>query len=374
MRGHVYKRGTTWTAVYDEGHDEQGRRRQRSKGGFPTRKAAEAFLASTVSAIGEGSYVAPTRLTAADYLAGWLEEVAETVRPLTLRKYDQVCRLYLVPRLGHLPLQGLRRAHLTALYRSLREGGLAPATVAGVHSVAHRAFADAVAADLLVRNPAALRKAAPKPTKAGELSRRARVWSPRELRTFLEHVEGDRLAALWRLAAMSGMRRGELLGLTWQALDLEAGRLVVDRQLLAAKGGTMFGAPKTARSRRTVALDADTVAALRAHREAQLLERAFLGEGYVDRDLVFAREDGTPIYPARLSEAFGRHVADVRLPRIRLHDLRHTHATHALTSGVPVHVVAARIGDDPALVLRTYSHLLPTSDAEAVERVAALVR
>jgi integrase len=135
-----------------------------------------------------------------------------------------------------------------------------------------------------------------------------------------------------------------------------------------------FAAPKTARSRRTVALDPTTVAALRAHREAQLLERSFVAEGYVDRDLVFAREDGTPIYPQRLSEAFRQHIAAAGLPRIRLHDLRHTHATHALTSGVPVHVVAARIGDDPAIVLRTYSHLLPSSDAEAVERVAALVR
>lgn len=107
------------------------KRAQRWRGGFPTRKAAEAFLASTVSAIGEGSYVAPTRLTLADYLAGWLAEVADTVRPLTPRKYEQVCRLYQIPRLGQVPLQALKRGHLLGVYRALREDGLAPATVAG---------------------------------------------------------------------------------------------------------------------------------------------------------------------------------------------------------------------------------------------------
>jgi hypothetical protein len=182
MRGHVRRRGRSWYAVYDEPGAWDGKRAQRWRGGFPTKKAAEAFLAAAVSAIGDGSYVAPTRLTLADYLADWLEEVADNVRPLSWRKYEMVVRRYLVPRLGHLPLQGIKRSHLTRLYRQLREDGLAPATVAGVHAVTHRALADAVAGDLIVRNPAALRKASPKPTgrrsqlpRSGVESTRART-------------------------------------------------------------------------------------------------------------------------------------------------------------------------------------------------------
>ncbi len=134
-----------------------------------------------------------------------------------------------------------------------------------------------------------------------------------------------------------------------------------------------FGPPKSKRSRRKIALDAETVEALRAHRQAQVLERAFAGDAYVDADLVFCDELGRPINPTRLTEAFLRHRKTAGIPAGTLHILRHTHTTHALSSGVPVHVVAARIGDRPETVLKTYAHLLPTSDAEAAEQVAALI-
>jgi integrase len=120
-------------------------------------------------------------------------------------------------------------------------------------------------------------------------------------------------------------------------------------------------------------LDVETVEALRAHREAQLLERAFAGEAYVDHDLVFADEIGNPIYPQRLGEAFTRLRKAAGLTTGTLHITRHTHATLALTNGVPLHVVAARLGDRPETILRTYAHLLPQSDVEAAEQVAALI-
>jgi integrase len=153
---------------------------------------------------------------------------------------------------------------------------------------------------------------------------------------------------------MTGMRRGELLGLTWQSLDLDGARLTVSQQLVPTPGGATFGPPKSKRSHRTVALESETVDALRAHREAQLLERAFMADVYVDHDLVFAREDGSPIHPQKLTELHGALVKDAKVPTIRFHDLRHGHATACLTAGVPLHVVAARIGDDPKVVVATY--------------------
>jgi hypothetical protein len=113
-------------------------------------------------------------------------------------------------------------------------------------------------------------------------------------------------------------------------------------------------------------IDAETVEALRAHREAQLLQRTVVGEAYFDHDLVFADEVGAPIYPQRLTEAFLRHRKAAGLTSGSLHVLRHTHATLALTNGV--HVVAARIGDRPETVLRVYAHLPPQSDVEAAEQ------
>ena len=199
---------------------------------------------------------------------------------------------------------------------------------------------------------------------------RASAWTAAELRRFLEHVRTDRLYPLWRLAATTGMRRGELLGITWRALDLDAARLSVEQQLVPTGGGVTF-APKSARSRRTIALDPETVDALREHRETQLLERDFAADAYGDRDLVFCDQLGGPIRPQALSAMFTAHRKAAGIATGTLHTLRHTSATLALTAGVPVHIVAARLGDDPKTVLSTYAHLLPQSDELAAERVAA---
>jgi integrase len=200
------------------------------------------------------------------------------------------------------------------------------------------------------------------------------VWTATELARFLEHVREDRLFVLWRLAATTGMRRGELAGLTWRCLDLETARLSVERQLLPTRGGGVsFGPPKSARSRRTIALDNETVAVLRNHRATQLLERDFAGDAYSDQDLVFAEALGGLIRPQWLTKRFGELRKAAGIPTGTLHTLRHTAATLMLTSGIPVHIVAARLGDDPKTVLGTYAHLLPQSDELAAERVAALI-
>ncbi len=199
------------------------------------------------------------------------------------------------------------------------------------------------------------------------------AWTAKELARFLDHVRGDRLFPLWRLAATTGMRRGELAGLTWRCLDLEGARLSAEQQLVPTRGGVSFGPPKSSRSRRTISLDSETVEALREHREAQLLEQAFAGAAYVDQDLVFADGLGGPIHPQRLTQWFGEKRKSAGLPTGTLHVLRHTAATLALTSGIPVHIVAARLGDDANTVLWTYAHLLPQSDEQAAERVAALL-
>jgi len=200
---------------------------------------------------------------------------------------------------------------------------------------------------------------------------RAESLTARELRTFLEHVADDRLAALWRLAATTGLRRGELAGLTWRSLDLERAKLRVEQQLVRTEDGLGFGPPKSRRSERTVALDPETVETLRRHREVQLLERDLAGPAYGDRDLVFCDELGAPLDPKRLTDRFGRLRQAARIPTGTFHTLRHTAATLALTSGVPLHVVAARLGDDPKTVLDTYAHLLPRSDEQAAKAVAA---
>lgn len=368
MRGHVHKRGMSWTAIYDEGRDERGKRRQRSKGGCATRRDAQRFLTDVLSRLGDGSYAAPAKTTLAEFLnQQWLPAVEATLRPLSFTQYRSIVRLRIVPSLGHLRLQAITGGHLNGLYRELEQAGLSVPTRRLTHAVLHRSLRDAVRWGLLVRNPADM---ADPPAAARS---RAQAWTAHELSLFLEHVRDDRLFPLWRLAATTGMRRGELAGLTWRCLDLEGARLSVEQQLVPTRGGCTFGPPKSSRSRRTVALDAETVRILTEHRDAQLLERGFAGDAYLDRDVVFADALGGPTHPQRLTQWFGQHRKAAGIPTGTLHILRHTAATLALTAGIPVHIVAARLGDDPGTVLSTYAHLLPQSDEQAAEQVAALI-
>jgi integrase len=362
MRGSVRKRGSTWTATYDE-QPGADKRKQRSRGGFATKREAQAFLTDQLRRLDTGTYVEPSRLTVRAFLVDeWLPAITSSVRPATAATYERAVRLDLVPALGAVRLQALRSGHLNGLYAELERGGLAPATIRQVHATIRRACNDAVRWGALIRNPASM---ADPPRVPGS---RARAWTAGELSRFLDVAAGDRLSALWRLAATTAMRRGELLGLTWRAVDFDGARLSVEQQLTPR---LELAPPKSERSRRTVALDPKTVDVLRRHREAQMLERAFAGDAYDDRDLVFCDELGLPTYPRRLSEHFHRHRKAAKISTGTMHTLRHTAITLALTSGVPVHIVAARAGDRAEQILSTYAHLLPQSDELAAERVAA---
>lgn len=371
MRGSTRKRGSTWTALWSVEDPTTGARRQRSKGGFRTQKDAQRHLAGVVVAVADATYVEPSKQPLGRFLADeWLPAIAGTVRPLTRQRYERIASLYVARRdIGGVPLRGLTAGHLNGLYAQLEAEGLSIATRRLTHAVLRRALGDAVRWGKLARNPASLADPPSLPRS------RAQAWTAGELRRFLAHVQQDRLYALWRLAATTGMRRGELLGLRWQDVDLEAGRLRVEQQLVPTSGGCTFGPPKSRRSERTIALDALTVDALRDHRASQLLERDLAGPAYQDHDLAFCDALGRPIYPTRLTEAFLRHRKAAGIPVGTLHVLRHTSATLALTTTppVPLHVVAGRLGDDPKTVLSTYAHLLPHSDAMAADAVAAAI-
>jgi integrase len=201
-----------------------------------------------------------------------------------------------------------------------------------------------------------------------------RSWTAAELRAFLEHVEGDRLAAVWMVAASTGMRRGEVLGLRWADVDLDLARVAVRQTLVLAGRQVVTSEPKTSRGRRSIALDPRTVAALKAWRAAQKAERLAWGPSWTDTGLVFTREDGTPIHPEWLSDAFEWRVRTAGLPRIRLHDLRHTHASLGLAAGVPVKVMSERLGHaTSSFTADVYQHVTPALEEQAALTVARLV-
>lgn len=284
----------------------------------------------------------------------------------------------MLPRLGETRLQALTPDQLNAFYGELlrvgrRDGksGLSPKTVHNVHVMLHKALHDAVRWGYLPRNVAEF-SGPPKQTSSGKVMR---TWTPDELRSFLEHVSNDPNYAAWVLAANTGMRRGEVLGLRWQDIDFDRRRLSIRQTIISIDYRVEISEPKTARGRRSVALDSGTVTALRAHRAGQNQLKLMLGEAWQDNDLVFCRDDGSPIHPDRFTQMFDKHVKDSGLPRIRLHDLRHTHATLALAAGIHPKVVSERLGHSTvAFTMDVYSHAVPSMEAEAAETIANLVR
>lgn len=353
-----------------------GKRRQRSKGGFATRKEAEKALAKVATEVNEGTYSAPTKVTFRVYAVNhWLPAIKSTVRPSTVRNYTQMVD-HLLPRLGALRLDAVTPAHLNAVYAELLtsgradgKGGLSATTVHQVHVVAHRMLKDAVRWGLLGRNVADAADP-PRPRRV-EMN----VWSPEELRTFLTNVTHERLYPLFVLAATTGMRRGELVGLTWDDIDLDTGRLRISRAIVVVRHEVIESEPKTARSRRSVALDPGTVAVLRRWRKAQLEERMVMGSGWRDdRGFVFTWPDGSTVHPSVVSRTFTRLVKKHKLPKLSFHGLRHSAATAALVGGVSPKVVSDRLGHSTvSITLDIYSHVLPAMDEHAASVISDLV-
>jgi integrase len=360
MRGHVRKRGKSWSVVYDENPGEDGKRRQRWKGGFRTKAEAEEALSEILSKLGRNDYVPPSKTTFGEYLETWLAGLRRA--QLTIAAYRSSIG-HVPPELRRKPVQAVTTADLRALYIRLSDQGLAPSTVRRVHNVLHRALEDAVG-ELVVRNVAS-RKAEPP-----RVSRKARqTWSVREVRGFLASVGDERLAAAWRFVAMTGVRRGELLGLRWRDVGDAHASIV---QTVIPTGGKRwtFSETKTGRGR-MIDLDPKTVKALETHRAAQLREREQWGDAYIDHDLVFCRESGEPLDPNGFSEIFASALKRAGLPPIRLHDLRHTHATHMLAAGVHPKVVQERLGHSSiTMTLDLYSHVTPGMQRDAAAKVA----
>lgn len=280
MQGHIRKRvhirknggkSILWYVVIDVARRADGRRRQKWHGGFRTRREAEVIRAKLVDNVHMGTYVLPRRLTFGEWISDhWLPLTKQRVKPTTFHSYRRNIELHVLPVLGSQPLQQLTPMMLQQLYPQLRrrDGGdrpLSAKTARYIHAIVHKALEDALAAGLIAANVAD-RVRPPRPGRAA--SGVSIPWDEMELATFLDCARGTRLEAVWRLAAMTGMRRGEVVGLRWCDVDLPAGRLSVRRTVVTAGYAVIESTPKN-HVARTIDLDADTVTLLRAHRDGQ---------------------------------------------------------------------------------------------------------
>jgi integrase len=366
MRGHITKRGDSWTALVDLPPDPATGKRRRKRVTARTKRDVELQVADLISKTENGGFTDAGKLTVREFFDRWLDATAPTLRPSTARRYRDVARLHIVGVIGNLKLAKLTAGDVQRLYADRLAAGLSPTSVNHVHAVLHRALDKALRWGLLLRNV----------TDAVDPPRRSetemKVWNTRQVATFLKATAGDDLEALWRTALLTGLRRGELLGLRWADVDLDAGALSVVRTL--SRGATSrleIGEPKTKRGKRRVALPASVVAALRAHRDRQAFAKATAGPAYHDRDLVFAGETGGPIHPNTLARRFGLLIDRARVPAIRFHDLRHTAATLLLAEGVHPKIVQERMGHADIAETMRYSHVVGDMQRNAADRLDA---
>lgn len=378
MKGSIRQRGNTYTALWSAADPATGKRHQASQGGFKTKREAQTHLNKMLTAVDDGTFVRPTKLTLGAFLVDrWLPTLRNELRPATIALYEGAVTTYIIPRLGGTPLRAITPPQLLAFYAELAESGraktgkgLSPRSVQLVHVALNKALRAAVEWDLLPTNPAAKARP-PKPPKPEQT-----VWSGATVRAFLAaaEAENDRLRALWLLAITSGMRRGELLGLRWDDVDLDGAALRIRRARVSVNHAVLESLPKTAKSARSLALDPHTVTVLRSHRKRQLEDRLAAGEAWTETGLLFVDALGEPLHPTSLTRTFKRATARAGLPVVRLHDLRHAYATAALEAGVPLKVVSELLGHASiAVTADIYSHVSEELNRKSVEHVASFI-
>lgn len=396
MRGHIAKRSKwSWALVVDQGRDPTTKKRKqkwvkfevpRDKTHAEAKKLAEAALAKLLHQMGEGTYVDSSKVTLLEWLRQWHEKnVAPHRRPETVRIYKSMIDLHIAKAgIANMPLQKVKALDLEAFYADLK---MSASSVNVIHALIGRALKLAARDRVITHNPA--RDVEDRPRVAKSRNRetaRAHCWTADEARNVWTAAKrtGPQVSAFLAVLLDTGCRKSEALGLTWSDVDLDGATLTIARQLEARRKGEQpeWGPTKTGTSR-TVTLSSETVARLRTHRKRQRELLMANRTTYKDFGLVFAKqaEDlttptaalGLPC-PSLTTRHFQQVIKAAGVKAIKVHGTRHTVATLLLQAGVPVQVVAQRLGHaDVSETLNTYAHALPDAQKEAAVRLAVLL-
>lgn len=430
----VYPRGRKWSyTIYCEPDILTGKRDRMNQGGFTSEDEAWEAALRKHAERNRGRNVKPATRTVEAFFTEWLASIKHSLKPSAFANYTTNVNAYIVPHIGKRKLQDVSVPILNALYvhllesgrvkkdgnsrmyeywsarRTMRNGlgptptelskacgtsyqaakeavcryrrgrapvvigtGLSPKSVRNVHRLLHRALSDAVAWDYLVFN-AAEHAALPRARRRGRAT--PEPWSVEELALWLRHAQHDRFAGLWVLAATTGMRRSELLGVRRDLLDLDAGTLAIDETLISVGGRAEESDGKSDAGVRVVSLDAFTIAALRRHLTMLDEEREAFGLAYAPGGWLFVWQDGRRPHPDSVTDRFNRLVDAAGARRIRLHDVRHTYATLSLDSGVEPKILSDRVGhSNPSVTFQIYAHRSTGRDRAAADLIGALIQ
>lgn len=374
MRGHIIKRyKDSYTIVLTMGKDSAtGKSKQQWISVKGTKKEAEKRLSELLHQLDKGEFIKPDKVTVAEFLERWLKDfVSMNVAPRTAEGYEHTVRQHLIPGLGKILLTQLKPEQLQRYYaeklaggRRDGKGGLSARTVRHHHVTLHTALGVAVKMGLTGRN------AADAVTPPRYQRHEFQVLTEADMFKVLEYAKNTPYYALYFLALFTGMRRSEILGLRWGDVDFIFAQISVVRSLHHLRNGQfVFRQPKTTKSRRTIALSPATAVVMNEHRKNQELICKHIGKEVADDDLIFCHDEGGPLLPDTVTRTWVRMMDKVGLKGIRLHDLRHSHASQLLKQGIHPKIVQERLGHSSiAVTMDTYSHVAPGMQRAAAER------
>jgi len=378
--GHIRQRSkNTWEITIDIGRDPAtGKRRRHFESLRGSKKEAQYRLAELQVNIAQGIYIKqPRQLTVAIWLLKWLESyVASNLAPKTMESYKDELNNYIIPRLGEVRLSELRPHHIQDYIawalsegRRLHTGGLAHRTVQYHFRILSKALDDAIRMGLIAVNSCKGIKA-PKPPRTD-----IPAIGPDDLTKLLKAIQHSSYYLYYHTLLLTGLRRSELLALRWKDMDLELACIYVSHSLYKLDDGTIIiKEPKTSHSRRPVDLPLSLVILLRQHRIDREVQRLMLDKNLTEDDFVFSHTDGSPLNPSTVTHTFAKVAARAGMPHLRLHDLRHIHATMLLKAGTHPRIVQERLGHSSiATTLDIYSHTVPSMQKAAAERLDTLL-
>lgn len=356
-RGHIKKRGKNSYSVIITIPGTEKRKWYTVKG---IKKDAEKFLTEKLRELDTGTLIDSKNLTIKDYMNYWYEEhCLNKLSPTTYESYRRNLDAYIIPKLGHIKIDQLLPLHLQTFYKNCSEKGLSNTTVIYIHRILHCALKQAMKWQLVIRNVADCVEL-PKKEKY-----QATVLDTYSLERLLKDIENTYIYLPVIIAISTGMRRGEILGLTWENVDLILGNIKVVQALYPTKEGLRILPPKTQKSKRTISIPPTLIKVLKEYRLKHETMKLKLGPEYDKHNYVCCNENGTPLCPTKLNHFFKDLLKNNELPAIRFHDLRHSHASLLLSQGVQPKVISDRLGHSTInITMDLYSHIYDATNRE----------
>jgi integrase len=375
MKGHIRQRSPGhWAIVIDVRDAATGKRKRKWHSFKGTKREAQTECAKLIAEIRNGTALDPAKVTLREYLERWLAHMATQVSPRSAENYREVVEHWIAPALGIVKLAKLRpeqiaQAYSDALTNGGKDGqGLSPRSVVMMHRTLSQSLKQAVIWKLRGDNPASFCK--PPRVERKEM----KVLDLDSTASLIEFARVGRLYIPILLFALCGLRRAEVAALRWNRLDLDTHRLSISTSIEQTGKGMREKPPKNGKAR-SIALPALVVEELRRYRISQAEQLLALGVRQTEDTHICLREDGSPWPPRVLTHAFARLIRASGLTRVRLHDLRHGHATHLLVANTHPKVVQERLGHaNIQLTLDTYSHVLPSMQEDAAATIDSAMR